>query len=184
MGDRLLAEENPLEGVLRVFIMTMVASLLGFALVCSCVWCQGRGRQMNKRANALPNTKVQGTFSKVLTAECFVSTDKKLTAADEKMEPSVISRDMNAEDSAIEKDPNEQKQFVVVPLPGRSVDDKGSRLVPNLCSICLLKYESNVEITWSSNSSCEHCFHRLCIEKWLSHQTTEAVCPCCRRSFV
>jgi len=40
------------------------------------------------------------------------------------------------------------------------------------CSICLDDNDNN-----SLTTSCNHRFHKICIEKWNKHRPT---CPCCR----
>lgn len=43
------------------------------------------------------------------------------------------------------------------------------------CAICLTSFQSGVEI---NHLSCDHIFHRACIENWLSYWNT--TCPLCR----
>ena len=83
-----------------------------------------------------------------------------------------------------------------------------TRLVHNLCSICLDSYGIGSTVTWSSNDLCEHVFHEKCILDWLHQQklqqedsadapppreeegssknnsTGSLLCPCCRQDFV
>jgi hypothetical protein len=56
--------------------------------------------------------------------------------------------------------------FVEIPAPGLHVKShlNSSRLVPNICTICLSNYDIGSKIVWSSNPSCEHAFHEECIE--------------------
>ncbi|GKY97007.1 hypothetical protein MPSEU_000659500 [Mayamaea pseudoterrestris] len=58
-----------------------------------------------------------------------------------------------------------------------------NRLASATCAICLVQYEVGVDVSWSSNTACEHVFHVACIKQWLS-QSDEKKCPCCRRFFV
>lgn len=58
------------------------------------------------------------------------------------------------------------------------------RTFPDCCSICLSQYKPGDELVWSSNPICPHAFHKDCIEKWLMKVRYEAICPCCRNSFI
>jgi len=75
------------------------------------------------------------------------------------------------------------------------------RRVPNLCAVCLMGYEPEEVVVWSSNPSCPHAFHEDCLLDWLVHSTQakatitieedndkppqddQPTCPCCRQSF-
>jgi Ring finger domain len=63
-----------------------------------------------------------------------------------------------------------------------------ARVVPGFCTICLSGYDVGQDIAWSSNQTCDHCFHTVCMEQWLTNQqhgaTEGPICPCCRRDFV
>ena len=78
----------------------------------------------------------------------------------------------------------EETTFVEIPKQGLLASTSSSRLVPNLCAICLSNYEVGENIVWSSNPSCEHAFHADCMEHWLVKQRGPPLCPCCRRDFV
>jgi Ring finger domain len=58
-------------------------------------------------------------------------------------------------------------------------DDDDDGIEP--CSICLNEYRDGDEICWSHNESCNHFFHKECIQTWL---LTHEDCPCCRRDFL
>ena len=61
--------------------------------------------------------------------------------------------------------------------------DGTGRLVPNCCAVCLSEYEVGDIVTWSSNPSCIHAFHRECVVDWLIKMQPETPCPCCRQEF-
>jgi len=61
--------------------------------------------------------------------------------------------------------------------------DQTGRLVPNCCAVCLSAYSVGDVVTWSSNPSCIHAFHRECVLDWLIKQENETPCPCCRQEF-
>lgn len=49
------------------------------------------------------------------------------------------------------------------------------------CSICLCSYSKGDVIAWSTNPTCQHEYHRDCIQHWLlSHEE----CPMCRNVFL
>jgi hypothetical protein len=61
------------------------------------------------------------------------------------------------------------------------------RWAPGVCSVCLCPYHAGESVSWSSNPSCEHCFHSACIEQWLLRQQNlrdGPLCPVCRRDFL
>ena len=45
------------------------------------------------------------------------------------------------------------------------------------CAICLEKISNETLV----NTKCNHCFHQLCIDKWLSAKYN---CPCCRSTII
>jgi Ring finger domain len=57
-----------------------------------------------------------------------------------------------------------------------------ARTVPGICTICLCAYEDGDQITWSTESSCQHAFHTECIVQWLAKKE-EPRCPVCRQEF-
>lgn len=56
-------------------------------------------------------------------------------------------------------------------------------LVPNCCAICLMSYEVDDKVIWSSNPDCAHAFHEDCVVGWLVKMQPETPCPCCRQEF-
>ena len=78
-----------------------------------------------------------------------------------------------------------EQTVVEIPQAGLSLEQsKKRRCVSNMCAICLSSYEVGDEIVWASNPSCDHAFHKECIERWLIKQRGNPLCPCCRRDFV
>lgn len=49
------------------------------------------------------------------------------------------------------------------------------------CAICLIDYEGGDLISFSHNPSCQHHFHRECIQSWLKKHDE---CPCCRKNYL
>jgi hypothetical protein len=56
--------------------------------------------------------------------------------------------------------------------------------VPNCCAICLMSYEVDDTVVWSSNDKCAHAFHEECVVGWLIKQQPDTPCPCCRQEFI
>jgi len=58
--------------------------------------------------------------------------------------------------------------------------------VSNMCAVCLCEFELGETLLWSSNESCQHCFHHDCILTWLVKIKEEegTTCPCCRQEFI
>eukprot|EP00934_Nitzschia_sp_Nitz4_P001032 Nitzschia sp. Nitz4//scaffold67_size101165//89606//91117//NITZ4_004543-RA/size101165-augustus-gene-0.17-mRNA-1//1//CDS//3329556516//1032//frame0 len=91
-------------------------------------------------------------------------------------------------DSSV-KSVDEDQYLVEVPTPGFNLTNAQTaahktRLVPNVCSICLGNYQVGTPLVWSNNEACEHVFHEQCILQWLLKQREGPLCPCCRRDFV
>ncbi|KAG4944134.1 hypothetical protein JHK85_048780 [Glycine max] len=53
-------------------------------------------------------------------------------------------------------------------------DLKVSTVLPEVCCICLAKYENNDELR---ELPCSHLFHKDCVDKWLK---INALCPLCK----
>lgn len=76
-------------------------------------------------------------------------------------------------------------------LPQTTTSSTGKereRVVPNCCAICLMPYEIDETVVWSSNPACPHAFHEDCLLDWLVHGASSSKqegtpCPCCRQSF-
>ena len=49
------------------------------------------------------------------------------------------------------------------------------------CPVCLSGYQSGDEVSWSTNTACEHLFHKDCIHAWLLKHYD---CPMCRNTFL
>ena len=58
------------------------------------------------------------------------------------------------------------------------------RVIPNQCAICLCDYAKGDIAVFSSNTLCQHAFHRDCIVEWLVKMQEGTPCPCCRQTFV
>jgi hypothetical protein len=59
-------------------------------------------------------------------------------------------------------------------------------LVFNGCAICLDTYKAGEFVVWSSNTECQHAFHRDCILDCFVNLKDDDMtpCPCCRQDFV
>ena len=53
--------------------------------------------------------------------------------------------------------------------------------VDSTCSICLMQFQAEDVITYSSNKACQHVFHQDCILRWIYIKNR---CPCCHRTFL
>lgn len=49
------------------------------------------------------------------------------------------------------------------------------------CPVCLSGYQGGDEVSWSTNTACEHLFHKDCIRAWLLKHHD---CPMCRNAFL
>jgi hypothetical protein len=49
------------------------------------------------------------------------------------------------------------------------------------CAICLAEFESSDHVVSGSQPCCRSCFHRRCLEEWLTIQNS---CPCCRMKLL
>ena len=80
----------------------------------------------------------------------------------------------------------DEAAMIRIPVAGLhlTMEQRETRVLPGLCTICLCPYEVGSDVVWSSNSACEHVFHEECIERWLMKQREGPLCPCCRRDFV
>jgi hypothetical protein len=58
--------------------------------------------------------------------------------------------------------------------PKEEEDDDG-------CPVCLSGYQDGDEVSWSTNTACEHLFHKDCIHAWLLKHYD---CPMCRNAFL
>jgi len=102
----------------------------------------------------------------------------------------VLDRDdfITQNNSNIDVQQDDYDTMLSIPYPGRSVDDltqqqHGRRSVSGSCAICLMKYNENDIVVWSSNSNCPHVFHENCIVSWFSKKRHYFLCPCCRQDF-
>lgn len=128
----------------------------------------------------------------------------------------------SSDDVVIDDDPMDEfmadsEATITIPLAGTEYhEDHGNgevyREVPNGCAICLCAFDESDAITWSSNASCNHVFHRDCIVDWFVASGRKALqrqrrqearagvvrlsddalkritscpmlCPCCRQEF-
>lgn len=60
-------------------------------------------------------------------------------------------------------------------------DDTSVRERGTVCDICLIGFEPEDVIAWSSNPKCDHAYHADCISDWLMRQPT---CPSCRQEYL
>jgi hypothetical protein len=49
------------------------------------------------------------------------------------------------------------------------------------CPVCLSGYQDGDGVSWSTNTACEHLFHKDCIRAWLLKHYD---CPMCRNTFL
>lgn len=120
--------------------------------------------------------------------------------------------DVVVEDDPMDEFMGDSENNIIIPLAGEVCDCEISREVPNGCAICLCAFDENDNITWSSNASCNHVFHRDCIVEWFVASGRKALnrrrrqeartgvvrlsdialkritscpmlCPCCRQDF-
>ncbi|PWA77093.1 zinc finger, RING/FYVE/PHD-type [Artemisia annua] len=63
-----------------------------------------------------------------------------------------------------------------------TIEDNGnaSRVVDEVCSICLVEFEEEDEV--SQLDKCRHVFHSCCIERWLERD--HFTCPLCRSNLL
>lgn len=63
----------------------------------------------------------------------------------------------------------------------RSSDDTSKpKIVSNGCVICMEGYQVGDTVVWSSNPTCPHAFHRICMNKYLVRTNgTVGTLPCC-----
>lgn len=53
------------------------------------------------------------------------------------------------------------------------------------CAICLEQYSPGKDkVSWSKYQTCNHAFHRKCIEEWLAEVDRDGSCPCCRGPYL
>ncbi len=53
------------------------------------------------------------------------------------------------------------------------------------CAICLEQYNPGKDkVSWSKYQTCNHAFHRKCIEDWLAEVDRDGSCPCCRGPYL
>ncbi len=53
------------------------------------------------------------------------------------------------------------------------------------CAICLEQYSPGKDkVSWSKYQTCNHAFHRKCIEEWLAEIDRDGSCPCCRGPYL
>jgi hypothetical protein len=128
------------------------------------------------------------------------------------------SDDVVNDDDPMDEFMADSEATITIPLAGDEYhEDHGNgevyREVPNGCAICLCAFDESDSITWSSNASCNHVFHRDCIVDWFVASGRKALqrqrrqeartgvgvqlsddalkritscpmlCPCCRQEF-
>jgi hypothetical protein len=127
------------------------------------------------------------------------------------------SDDVVADDDPMDEFMADSEATITIPMAGDEYHvDHGNgevyREVPNGCAICLCAFDEKDSITWSSNASCNHVFHRDCILDWFVASGRKALqrqrrqesrtgvvrlsddalkritscpmlCPCCRQEF-
>jgi hypothetical protein len=136
-------------------------------------------------------------------------------------EKSETTDDCSTDDVVIDDDPMDEfmgdsETNITIPMAGDEYREEvceNYREVPNGCAICLCSFDEDDRITWSSNASCNHVFHRDCVVDWfvvsgrkalqrqrrleartgvvqLSDDALKRItscpmlCPCCRQQFV
>jgi hypothetical protein len=136
-------------------------------------------------------------------------------------EKSECTDECSSDDVVTDDDPMDEfmansEATITIPMAGDEYHDDHDgevyREVPNGCAICLCAFDENDSITWSSNASCNHVFHRDCIVDWFVASGRKALqrqrrqeartgvvqlsddalkritscpmlCPCCRQEF-
>jgi len=79
--------------------------------------------------------------------------------------------------------------IIMLPQPGIKITEikkpEHLRLVSSstCCAICLMSYNVNDTVVWSSNKNCHDIYHESCLTSWF-HQKKNFSCPCCRQDFV
>jgi hypothetical protein len=126
------------------------------------------------------------------------------------------SDDVVTDDDPMDEFMADSEANITIPMAGDEYHDDHDgevyREVPNGCAICLCAFDESDSITWSSNASCNHVFHRDCIVDWFVASGRKALqrqrrqeartgvvqlsddalkritscpmlCPCCRQDF-
>jgi hypothetical protein len=120
------------------------------------------------------------------------------------------------DDDPMDEFMGDSESKITIPIAGDEYHAEvcgNERDVPNGCAICLCAFDEDDRITWSSNASCNHVFHRDCIVDWFLASGRKALqrqrrqeartgvvllsddalkritscpmlCPCCRQEFV